>query len=88
MSGGNVGQPLGRAPILEVPAMPDSRFLLIDPRNIVRVVSWQIRRRKVTGATDMELAAKDKRFYVFFLKLDVIIEEMAAVVDVYGLTAP
>jgi HK97 family phage major capsid protein len=88
VSGGNVGTPLGRAPIVEVPAMPDNRVLLMDPRNIVRVVSWEVRRRRVTGETDMELAAKDKRFYIFFLKLDVLIEEMDAVVDVYGLVAP
>ena len=88
VSGGNVGSPLGRAPIVEVPAMPDNRVLLMDPRNIVRVVSWEIRRRRVTGETDMELAAKDKRFYIFFLKLDVIIEEMDAITDIYGLVAP
>ena len=88
VTGGNVGTPLGRAPIVEVPAMPDSRILLMDPRNMVRVVSWEIRRRKVTGETDMELAAKDKRFYIFFLKLDLIIEEMDAIVDIYGLAAP
>jgi HK97 family phage major capsid protein len=87
-TGGAVSQPLGRAPIVEVPAMPDGRILLMDPRNIVRVVSWEVRRRRVTGETDMELAAKDKRFYVFFLKLDVIIEEMDAIVDIHTLDAP
>lgn len=72
-------------PFWEIPAMPDDRILLLEKRNIVRVVSWQVRKRRVTGETDATLAAKDKRFYVFFLKLDTIIEEMDAVVDVHTL---
>jgi HK97 family phage major capsid protein len=76
--------PLG-IPIMEIPAMPDSSIVFGDPQNFVQVVTWDIRRRKVTGETDMELAAKDKRFYVFFLKNDVIIEEKDAIVVVNGL---
>jgi hypothetical protein len=76
--------PLG-IPFWEVPAMPDDRMILIEPRNIVRVVTWQIRRRKVTGETDMQLAALDKRFYVFFMSRDVIVEEEDAIVDVHTL---
>ena len=68
-----------------MPTLPDSVVLLADPRNFVRVVSWQIRRRKVTGDTDAELAAKDKRFYIFFLKHDIIIEEPDAVVRIHTL---
>jgi hypothetical protein len=86
-SGGAADKPLGKS-IITVPSMPDNVVLLADPRNFHRVVSWQIRRRTVTGATDMELAAKDKRFYIFFLKHDVIVEEFDAVVRVYGLAAP
>lgn len=86
-SGGAADKPLGKT-IVTVPSMPDNVVLLADPRNFHRVVSWQIRRRTVTGATDMELAAKDKRFYIFFLKHDVIVEEFDAVVRVYGLAAP
>jgi hypothetical protein len=84
---GVIDRPLG-IPILEVPAMPDSVVLLAQPRNFVRVVSWQVRRRKVTGETDSTLAAKDKRFYVFFLKRDVIVEEMESVARVHTLAAP
>lgn len=76
--------PLG-IPFLPVAAMPMGRMLLANPRNFVRVVSWEVRKRRVTGETDMELAAKDKRFYIFFIKHDVVIEETDAVVDVYGL---
>jgi len=61
--------------------------VLADPRNFHRVISWQVRRRSVTGATDAELAAKDKRFYIFFIKHDVIIEETDAVVRMHSLTA-
>jgi len=78
--------PLG-IPILEVPSMPDTTVLLANPRNFVRVISWQVRKRRVTGATDAELAALDKRFYVFFIKTDVIVEEFDAVVRVHTLDA-
>lgn len=87
-----LGNERARAPLgtefLEVPGLPDNRIILTNPQNFVRVVTWEVRRRRVTGETDMELAAKDKRFYVFFIKRTVIVEEMDAVVDVYGLTAP
>lgn len=73
-----------RIPVLEVPSFPDDRVLLVNPRNFVRIISWQVRRRKVTGETDWELATRDKRGYIFFLKHDVIIEEPDALVDIYG----
>lgn len=85
--GGVIDRPYG-IEILEVPSWPDSQVVLADPKNFVRVVSWDIRKRKVTGITDATLAAKDKRFYVFFLKRDVVVEEYNAVARVYGLTAP
>ena len=84
--GSTLSSPLG-IPILEVPAMPDETILLANPRNFVRVVSWQVRKRKVTGATDAELAALDKRFYVFFIKHDVVVEETDAVVRIHTLDA-
>jgi hypothetical protein len=82
-SGGAISSPLG-IPFLEVPALPDNVILLANPRNFVRVVSWQIRKKKVTGETDATLAALDKRFYIFFLKHDVIVEEPDAVVRIFG----
>lgn len=82
--GGALSSPLG-IPFLEVPALPDNVVLLADPRNFVRVISWQVRKRKVTGATDAELAAKDKRFYVFFIKHDIVVEEFDAVVRIHTL---
>lgn len=86
-SGGAADGPLG-IPVLQVPSMPDSTILLSNPRNFVRVISWQVRRRRVTGDTDATLAALDKRFYIFFIKHDVVVEEFDAVVRVYGLAAP
>lgn len=76
--------PLGIG-IITPPSWPDNRIVLADPRNFVRVVSWQVRRKKVTGDTDATLAAKDKRFYIWFIKRDLIVEEYKAIVDVYGL---
>lgn len=82
--GGAADGPLG-IPVLEVPAMPDDTILLADPRNFVRVISWQVRRRRVTGETDATLAALDKRFYIFFIKHDVVVEEFDAVVRIHSL---
>ncbi len=82
--GGAIDKPLG-IPVLEVPSLPDTVVLLADPRNFVRVISWQVRRKKVTGDTDAQLAALDKRFYIFFIKHDVVIEETDAVVRVHTL---
>jgi hypothetical protein len=80
-------RPLG-IPILDVPAFPSNQVVLANPKNFVRVVSWQVRRRRVTGDTDAELAAKDKRFYVFFIKRDVIVQEYDAIARVHTLDAP
>jgi HK97 family phage major capsid protein len=81
-----IRRPLG-IPFLEVPSFPDDVILLADPRNFVRVISWQVRRKRVTGETDAQLAALDKRFYIFFLKHDIIIEETDAVVRIHTLDA-
>jgi len=82
--GGSITKPLG-IPTLEVPSLPDDVVLLADPRNFVRVISWQVRRKKVTGDTDAQLAAFDKRFYIFFIKHDIVVEEPDAVVRVHTL---
>ncbi len=83
-SGDQVDRPL-RIPIVVVPALPDDRLLLLNPKNVVPVVTWDVRRRRVTGETDAQLAATDKRFYVFFVKRDIVIQELDAVADVYDL---
>jgi len=84
---GLANAPLG-IPFLEVASWPENTIFLADPRNFVRVISWEVRKRKVTGETDASLAALDKRFYIYFIKHDVIVEETDAVVRVHTLDAP
>lgn len=69
----------------EVPSFPDDRIVMTSPQNVVRVVDWDVRRRRVTGDTDWELATRDKRGYLFFLRSDLIVLEDDAVVDLYDL---
>ncbi len=78
--------PLG-IPFWIVPQMPDSTIILTNPRNFVRVISWDIRKRKVTGETDHQLAARDKRFYCFFIKTDIVVEELDSVVRLHTFDA-
>ena len=78
--------PLG-VPFHTVPSMPDTQLILANAKNFHRVVSWQIRKRRVTGETDAQLAAIDKRFYVYFLKHDFIVEEHDAIVQIHTLAA-
>jgi hypothetical protein len=75
----------GDLPAPGIPQWPDSVIMLANPRNFVRVVSWQVRKRKVTGETDAQLAALDKRFYVFFVKKDIIVEELDSIVRLHTL---
>jgi HK97 family phage major capsid protein len=83
----SASRPLGDD-IIEVPQFPADRILFTPPENIVRVVSWQVRKRKVTGDTDWELATRDKRGYIYFLKEDVIFQEPDAVIDLHDLDPP
>lgn len=78
--------PLG-VDIVPVPSFPDTDIIFTDPQNLVRVLTWDIRKRKVTGETDWELATRDKRGYIFFMKYDFVIEEPDAVVYIHDLDA-
>jgi HK97 family phage major capsid protein len=70
--------------IVRIPAMPETRLILGDPRNFIVVTRKAIRyRRTVEGR---EAIRQDKRFYAWFLATDPIIEETDAIVDVYGLS--
>ena len=73
-------------PMPGVPFFPDDRIVLADPQNFVRVVNWDVRSKRVTGETDWELATRDKRGYVFFIKPDFVIDQGEAVVDLHGLS--
>lgn len=86
IAAGQVGNRPLNIEFFEVPAMPDDRIILTAPNNLARVVTWDVRRRKVTGETDWELATRDKRGYLIVAKSDFIIIEDDAVVDLHGLT--
>lgn len=70
-----------------VPAFPDDRIVLADPKNFIRVVTWDVRKGALTGATDKSLLISDSRFYLYYVKPDFIILEDDAVVDIYDLNA-
>lgn len=76
--------PLG-IPIRQVEVFPDNSIMLSGRRTFHNIITWDIRRRRVTGETDHTLAALDKRFYIFFIKQDVIYEEGKAIVLLDGL---
>ncbi len=67
------------SPMPGVPFWPDDLIMLADPQNFDRVVTWDIERYRVTGATDWELATRRKRGYVFFIKQDFLIVEDDAI---------
>lgn len=86
-AGGPGSKPLN-IEIVPVPQITDdTRIILTNPKNLRRVISWEVRRRKVTGDTDWELATRDKRGYIFFLKRDFLILDTDAIVDVHSLAA-
>lgn len=76
--------PLG-IPIRQVEVFPDDSIMLASRTGFHNIITWDIRRRRVTGETDAQLAALDKRFYIFFIKQDVIYEEGQAIVLLDGL---
>jgi hypothetical protein len=78
--------PLG-IPVLENPYLDDTRILLTNPNNLVRVMFNQVKRYRVTPNTDWELATRDKNGYIFFVRQDFIIEETDALVDIHTLDA-
>ena len=53
----------------------------------MRIITWDIRRRRVTGETSWDLAIKDKRGYVYFMKCDHIVDEYDAIVRGHTLDA-
>jgi len=81
---GNLTQIAG-IKVQQVSALPNNRILLADPQNFIAINTREIRRRKTTEGR--EAIRRDMRFYAIFLDDDMIIEEMDAVADVYGLAA-
>ena len=72
-------------PAVEVPSMPDDMIILIDPKNLMVVNTYDVKIRKTTEGK--EAIMQDKRFYVIHLDFDPVIEEMDAAVIIKGLSA-
>jgi uncharacterized protein YlzI (FlbEa/FlbD family) len=72
-------------PAVPVPALPDDKIILTNPKNLVVVNSYNVIIRKTTEGK--EAIMQDKRFYVIHLDFDPIIEELDATVIVKGLAA-
>jgi len=68
----------GAIPTIRVPKMADNKILLVDPRNLIVVNTYDVKIRK----TDQGERAimEDKRFYVIHLDYDSIVEELDAAV--------
>lgn len=70
-------------PAISVPALPDSKIVLTNPKNLVVVNSYNVIIRKTTEGE--KAIMQDKRFYVIHLDYDPVIEETDATVIVKGL---
>jgi len=70
-------------PVIEVPAMPDDKIILTDPKNLITISTYGIIIRKTTEGKEAIMA--DKRFYVIHLDFDAIIEELDATAMVTNL---
>lgn len=70
-------------PTIEVPALPDDCIILVDPKNLITVNSYNMIIRKTTEGKDAVMM--DKRFYVVHLDFDCIIEELDAAAIMTGL---
>jgi hypothetical protein len=72
-------------PAIEVPALSDSKIILTDPKNLIKVYTYSMRIRKTTEGK--EAIMQDKRFYVVHFDFDAIIEELDAAAVATGLAA-
>ena len=72
-------------PAIAAPAMPDDKLLLVDPKNLVVVNTYDMKIRKTTEGKDAVM--QDKRFYVIHFDFDAIVEELDAAAIVTNLNA-
>ena len=72
-------------PAIAAPAMPDDKLLLVDPKNLVVVNTYDMKIRKTTEGK--EAVMQDKRFYVIHFDFDAIVEELDAAAIVTNLNA-
>lgn len=72
-------------PAIAAPAMPDDKLLLVDPKNLIVVNTYDMKIRKTTEGK--EAVMQDKRFYVIHFDFDAIVEELDAAAIVTNLNA-
>lgn len=72
----NVYTAPAKIPAIECPSMDDKTILLVDPKNLVVVNTYDTKIRKTTEGK--EAIMQDKRFYVVHLDFDTVIEELDA----------
>ncbi len=72
-------------PSIEVPSLPDSNIILIDPKNLIKVYTYNMIIRKTTEGK--EAIMQDKRFYIIHFDFDAVIEELDAAVVIKGLAS-
>lgn len=72
-------------PSIEIPALSDTKIILVDPKNLIKVYTYSVIIRRTTEGK--EAIMQDKRFYVVHFDYDAIIEELDAAVIIKGLAA-
>ena len=70
-------------PILAVPNFPADSILLVNPKNLIVVDTYNVVIRKTTEGE--KAIMQDKRFYVVHFDFDALVEEFDATVLAYGL---
>lgn len=76
-----------KIPFLPLTFWPADRIVLANPKNFMRTVFRQIKRRRVTPDTDWELATRDKTGYIFFMREGITYEDGDAIVNIHTLDA-
>ncbi len=65
-------------PSISIPNMPDDVIILVDPKNLINICTYEVKIRKTTEGK--EAIMQDKRFYVIHFDFDAVIEELDATV--------
>lgn len=85
------GSPAASSPLgqnwVRAGKMPATAVLLTVPDNLCRVVTWDVLRFRVGPETDKSLAATKKVFYIWHIKVDHIIIDLARTVLIHTLDA-
>lgn len=85
--GGAVPQELYKSPVaipsMQVPGLSNDTIILVEPKNLIEVNTYNMKLRK--DATSKDAIMQDKRFYVIHFDFDALIEEMDATAIITGL---